>query len=105
MELWEHQGGRCALTGVAMTWVAMPIAEVRAGHLGLRTMDRMESIPSCGHNGGVSNQPTKRQNHSVIFDLVLARIAKALPSEPGEDPTNPAHPAVTEAKSSVNQAQ
>ena len=30
------------------------------GHLGLRTMDRMESIPSCGHNGGVSNQPTNQ---------------------------------------------
>ena len=28
------------------------------GHLGLRTMDRMESIPSCGHNGGVNPNPT-----------------------------------------------
>jgi len=50
MELWEHQGGRCALTGVAMTWVSMPIEQVRAGH-GLGTsisVDRIENDKRVG---------------------------------------------------------
>ena len=65
MELWEHQGGRCALTGVAMTWVAMPIAEVRAGH-GLGTsisVDRIENDKRIGYRKGNLRLVCSQINH------------------------------------------
>ena len=65
MELWEHQGGRCALTGVAMTWVSMPIAEVRAGH-GLGTsisVDRIQNDARIGYRKGNLRLVCSQINH------------------------------------------
>ena len=65
MELWEHQGGRCALTGVSMTWVSMPIAEVRAGH-GLGTsisVDRIQNDKRIGYRKGNLRLVCSQINH------------------------------------------
>jgi len=65
MGLWEHQGGRCALTGVAMTWVAMPIEQVRAGH-GLGTtisVDRIQNDARIGYRKGNLRLVCSQINH------------------------------------------